>query len=149
LAGTFASSRGFIPDDKGRIVSGPPLEQYASGPAIAARLAARRSGFTGTAQEVLEMAKFTNSEAWRIVNSAGSALGAAIAQLVNVLDPEAVVLGGGLGLVDGPYRFAIEIALQLQVWSDMHRDIPLISAGLRTDAGIIGAAMIAVPTAAK
>ena len=89
------------------------------------------------------MAKFTNSVAWKIVNSAGNALGAAIAQLVNVLDPAAVVLGGGLGLAEGPYRFAVEIALRLHVWSDMHRNIPLISAGLDTDAGIVGSALAA------
>jgi len=76
-----------------------------------------------------------------IVVTAGRALGAAIAQLVNVLDPEAVVIGGGLGLAAGLYRRSIEEALRHHVWSDLHRNVALLSASLGNDAGIIGAAL--------
>jgi predicted NBD/HSP70 family sugar kinase len=39
-----------------------------------------------------------------IVNSAADQLGSLIGLVVNMLDPEAIVLGGGLGLAAGPYR---------------------------------------------
>ena len=35
LTGTLASSRGLIPGDDGSLLTWPPLEQYAAGPAIA------------------------------------------------------------------------------------------------------------------
>lgn len=34
----------------------------------------------------------------------------AIAQIVNTLDPERLVLGEGLGTIDGPYRDALNQA---------------------------------------
>ena len=75
--------------------------------------------------------------------TAGEALGAAIGQLVNMLDPEIVVIGGGLGLVGGVYREAIERAMRRHIWSRLHRDVPLVSAQLGEDAGLIGAALAA------
>jgi glucokinase len=76
-----------------------------------------------------------------VVSSAGAALGAAIGHLVNVLDPDAIVIGGGLGLAEGAYREAIKDSLRAHVWSEFHRDIELRSAQLGNDAGIIGAAL--------
>ena len=48
LTGTFASSPGLIAADTGAVVSGPPLEQFAAGPAIAARYAASVPSFAGS-----------------------------------------------------------------------------------------------------
>jgi glucokinase len=140
LTGTFASSPGLIATDDG-IVSGPPLEHFAAGPALAARYAARKPDFSGAAPEVLELADAGDAMAKSIVTSAGQAIGAAVAQLVNTLDPEAVVIGGGLGLVGGLYRAAIEESMRRHVWSDLHRDLPLLSAKLGEDAGWIGAGL--------
>jgi glucokinase len=75
--------------------------------------------------------------------SAGAAVGAAIAHLVNVLDPMAVVLGGGLGLAGGQYRMSLEAGLRACVWSDQHRNLPLLDGKLGPDAGWIGAALFA------
>jgi glucokinase len=87
------------------------------------------------------MADAGDAAARSIVASAGEALGAAVAQLVNMLDPEAIVIGGGLGMVGGVYRASIDAALREYVWSEMHRGIPLLSAQLGADAGFIGAAV--------
>lgn len=143
LTGTFASSRGLIPGDGGRLVAGPPLEHYAAGPAIAARYSAACAGFAGTALDVVAMANHGDPIAREIVSTAGQALGAAIGQLVNMLDPQAVVIGGGLGLVEGHYRDAVETAMRSHIWSDLHRELPLRSAELGHDAGFVGAALSA------
>lgn len=143
LTGTFASSRGLIPSDAGDLVSGPPLEQFAAGPALATRLTAARPEFAGTAFDVVAEAEAGDVVAAEIVESAGAALGAAIAQLVNVLDPAAVVIGGGLGLTGGRYRASLDAAMRRHIWSDLHRDLPLLSAELGVDAGFIGAALAA------
>jgi glucokinase len=98
-------------------------------------------GFSHAAPEVLALAEAGDPIAREIVETAGKALGAAIAQLVNVLDPEAVVLGGGLGLAERIYRRSVEEALREYVWSELHRNIRLVSATLGNDAGIVGAAL--------
>jgi glucokinase len=63
--------------------------------------------------------------------------------LVNVLDPEAVVVGGGLGLAGGIYWSAFERATREHIWSDTARDLPILPAALGPDSGLIGAAAAA------
>ena len=141
LTGTFASGKGLMAGGGGELLLGTPLEQFASGPALAARYAARCVGFNGAAQEVVALAEADDAIAKLVVATAGQALGAAIAHLVNVLDPEAVVIGGGLGLAPGLYRDSVEETMRQYIWSETHRDIRLVSASLGNDAGIIGAAL--------
>jgi glucokinase len=143
LAGSFASGSLLCAGDHGELVAGPPLEQFAGGPALASRLAACDATFTGSAPEVLALAEAGNRAAQAVVDSAAGALGAAIAQLVNTLDPEAVVIGGGLGLAGGRYRLKLQEALRNHIYADSHRDIPLLDARLGADAGWIGAALSA------
>jgi glucokinase len=143
LAGSFASGRALIAADNGEIVLGPPLERFAGGPAIAARLAESAPEFSGTAYEAMALAESGDEVAAGVVDSAGRALGAAIAHLVNVLDPHAIVIGGGLGLAGGRYRSSLVDALRLHIYSDHHRDLPLVDAALGVDAGWIGAALAA------
>jgi glucokinase len=143
LTGTFASSPGLFPGAQGELVSGPTLEEFASGPALAARFAAMRDGFSGGAPEVVALAEGGHEPAGLIVASAAQALGAAVANLVNMLDPEAVIVGGGLGATEGLYRQAVDAALRAHIWSDLHRNVPLLSGQLGEDAGVIGAALTA------
>ncbi len=144
LTGTFASSKGLIPDDNGHLASDPPLEQFAAGPALVARLAATRPGFSGDTREVIDLADAGDSQARAIADSGARAVGAAIAQLVNMLDPEAVIIGGGLGITEGCYRTSLVTAMRAHIWSDFHRDLPVRSARLGNDAGFIGAALAAI-----
>ena len=66
--------------------------------------------------------------------------------LVNTLDPEAVVIGGGLGLSEGPYWEHFIAATRRHIWSDLHRGMPILRAALGTDAGWMGAALRAAST---
>jgi glucokinase len=137
IAGYFASAPVLIASEGGELVGGPPLEQFAAGPALVRRLGALRPGFTG----VTVLAESGDPIAVNLVESAGRALGAAIANLVNMLDPQAIVIGGGLGLAGGKYRNSLEEALRAHVYSDCHREIPLLEAKLVRDADWIGAAI--------
>jgi glucokinase len=92
----------------------------------------------------LALAAAGNNAAIKVVDSAAGALGAAIAHLVNVLDPQAIVIGGGLGLAGGRYRAQLEELLRSHIYSDHHRDVPLLNAELGADAGWIGAALAAL-----
>ena len=143
LTGTFASSNGLIPGN-GRpapcgAAAGIVCVRAGTGGAVCRSCA---SDFQGAATEVLRLAASGDSHAKNIVASAGTALGAAIANLVNILDPETVVIGGGLGLAAGLYRESIEVALRAHVWSEFHRDLKIMSAQLGNDAGIVGAAAL-------
>jgi glucokinase len=144
LTGTFASSRGLIPGDDGHLAAGPALEQFAAGPALAARFAAVRDDHPYTPHEVIDLCEAGDELARSVVGSAGEAVGAAIGQMVNLLDPEVVVIGGGLGLVGGRYRDSIDRAMRAHIWSDLHRDVTLLPAELGADAGFVGAALFAL-----
>ncbi|MFN0067857.1 MAG: hypothetical protein ACKVYV_09505, partial [Limisphaerales bacterium] len=60
--------------------------------------------------------------------------------LVGMLDPEALIVGGGLGLSDGPYWEHFLPATRRHIWSPMHRDLPILRAATGADAGWLGAA---------
>jgi len=115
------------------------LEQIASGPALVARFN-QLHGQAQTGHEVLAAAQSGNTCALSVVRSAGEALGATIAWLVNVLDPEAVIIGGGLGLSEGPYWESLEASARKHIYSDLHRALPIVRAKTGADAGLIGAA---------
>ena len=72
--------------------------------------------------------------------AAARALGLALAALVGALDPEALVVGGGLGL-DAGYRSEWEPALREAIWWPPTRELAVLSARLGRDAGIVGAAL--------
>jgi glucokinase len=118
------------------------LEAVASGPALAAAVGA------GRAEDVLAAADRGDPEAARAVRDAAEALGSGVGFLVNVLDPEAVVVGGGLGLAGGLYRDAFTDAVRRHVWADATRGLPILAAALGTDSGLIGAAVHARDRAA-
>jgi glucokinase len=116
------------------------LEDLAAGPALVRRYQRRRPGWAGSAADVLDAAASGDPEAVQVVRSAGIALGVVVAFLVNVLDPEAVIVGGGLGLAGGLYWSAFVEAARQHIWAPTTRGLPLLPAALGADAGVIGAA---------
>jgi glucokinase len=110
------------------------LEEVASGPALAA------SFNVGRAEDVLSAAERGDPGAVRAVRDAAEALGSGVGWLVNVLDPEAIVVGGGLGLAGGLYWDALTASVRRHIWAPGTRDLPIVQAGLGADAGLIGAA---------
>jgi len=63
--------------------------------------------------------------------------------LVNAVDPEAVVMGGGLGGAPGPYFEALRTALPPFLYPTARRRFPLLRSSLGPYAGAIGAALCA------
>ncbi len=117
------------------------LEEFAGGPGLVRRLNQRRSNSAQTGYDVLVAARAGDALAIEVVSSAAAALGSTVALLVNVLDPEAFIVGGGLGLSDGPYWEALEPAIRQHIWSPVHRDLPIRQAATEVNAGLIGAAL--------
>lgn len=97
-----------------------------------------------TGVEVTKAAKQGDPVAVRVLAEVGRRLGEGIAGLVNVLDPEVVVVGGGAieagELLLQPAREACVDAVE----APEHRpDVPIVAATLANDAGAVGAADLA------
>ena len=123
-------------------VSKPILEEIASGPALVKRYnqALLPSGSAERGEDVLDAVQAGDPVAVDIVRTAGEMLGSAVGWLVNVLDPEAVIVGGGLGLAGGLYWDSFAASTRHHVYAAGTRQLPIIPAALGTDAGLIGAA---------
>jgi glucokinase len=119
------------------------LEQIASGPALVARYNQHRPANIETGQAVLAAAAAGDPDAADIVRSAGEALGAGVGWLLSVLDPEAVVVGGGLGLSEGAFWECFIASTRRHIWSEAQRNLPIVRAATGPDAGLIGAAAAA------
>ena len=122
----------------------PVLEEFASGPAIAKRLAAAKKVENNTeaaaAEQVFQAASKGDNVAAEILTTAGEALGVSAAFLVNVLDPEMIVVGGGLGLAGGLYWDAFQKACREHIFAETSRGLPIVRAKMGIDAGLVGAA---------
>lgn len=121
-------------------VSDQVLEEYATGPAIVRRYNDVVSGDARRGEEVFAAVEAGDPAAHDVVRSAGEALGNTIGFLVNVLDPEAVIVGGGLGRVGGLYWQSLVGSTRAHIWAGNSRELSILPAALGTDAGIIGAA---------
>ncbi len=119
------------------------LEGFASGAGLAARYALASGQPVARAEVVLAAAEAGDKQATQIVASAATALGSALGWLVNVLDPHAIVVGGGLGSAPGRYWEVLLAATRAHIWATGSRDLPIVQAALGADAGVIGAALSA------
>jgi glucokinase len=92
-----------------------------------------------------EAAARGDSVAIGIFDEIGRRLGEGIAGLVNILDPEAVIVGGGVAEVGEVLMSPTRSSFLASVEAPDHRpEVPLLRAGLGNDAGGIGAAALAM-----
>lgn len=121
-------------------VLNPILEEFASGPAIVARYNQQTGATVRRAEEVMAARQTGDAIATEIIQSSGEALGNSVGFLVNILDPEAIIVGGGLGLAGGLYWERFVAATRAHIYADDARMLPILPAALGVDAGVIGAA---------
>lgn len=118
------------------------LEQYVGGKGLARR--AKEVGFDGDMlmpKNIIDAAKAGDQKAYDVVDWCFAHLGKAFATVSCLVDPEAFIIGGGIGqagqfiidIIDKYYKETLTI-------SDKRADI--IQAELGNDAGIIGAAKL-------
>jgi predicted NBD/HSP70 family sugar kinase len=139
----FASSALHVPCEACGQINAPVIEEIASGRAVADAFARKTGRSIAGAADVVAAAESGEATAIEILDSAARQLGPLIALIVNMLDPEAIVLGGGLGLAPGRYRDRLIASTRTHIWAEACRDLPIVPATLGTDAGIIGAALAA------
>lgn len=116
-----------------------PAEHIASAAAIARRYAGRSGRDVAGSLAVVESAQAGDPIAQAVLAEAVEALGAMCAQIVAVIAPQAIVVGGGLsgaaGLLDG-----VEAAMRSRL--GFHRVPSIRRARLGSAAGLIGAGLL-------
>jgi glucokinase len=118
------------------------LESYAAGRA-ADRVARELYGEGSDGGELVAKAKDGHTEAIEALAEIGRWLGAGIASLVNVFEPELFVIGGGFGSSAGELLLGPAREVLAQEGLQPARDtVKLVLAQLGFHAGVIGAAMV-------
>jgi glucokinase len=119
------------------------LESYATGLA-ADGFARERFGPESDAHDLVHRARGGEAESLELLAGVGRHVGAAIASLVNALEPELVVIGGGFGQAAGEFLLPAAREVIAQDALPPGRDtLRIVEAQLGADAGVIGAGMIA------
>ena len=105
-----------------------------------ATLPRRSKGRFRLTADLLAAAAAGDAEAARVWEDSVRALAAALASLINVLDPETVILGGGIAEAGEALTAPLAAALDRCEWRPLGRAVPVVRARLGANAGAFGAA---------
>ena len=125
------------PDGSPGIVNTPGSLEDAVGNHTVAR---RSGGRWEMTRDLLAALEAGNAEARRVWMRSIRALAAGIASLINVLDPAAVILGGGIMAAGAQLLDPLHAALDEMEWKLNGNRVPIIPAALGDIAGACGAA---------
>jgi glucokinase len=122
------------------------LEQYASATAILAM--AKEKGLLGSSSadsvETLAAASVKGDvEISALFQEAGSYLGAASAAVVNLLNPEAIIVGGGVSASFSLMQDSMRKVVDERAFRPSSKRLQILKGALCDDAGVLGAAAVA------
>jgi len=120
------------------------LEAYASGPALAREYGRRlQRPANDDLRPVVERARAADAVAKSVLEDGAVILGRAVGGVVNLLDPEMVVFGGGLADIEADlfWHHVVE-ALNAEVRGPL--PVPCKKASFGNDAAVVGAALAAL-----
>lgn len=118
------------------------VEQYASATALV-RMAAEAGIVVKTSFELYEMARSADDRANSVFHKMGSYLGIAFAGLVNVFNPDVIVVGGGVSAGWDMFIGPVRNEVSKRAFRDPAERAKIVRASLGEDAGVLGAARIA------
>lgn len=118
------------------------VETVISGPALERHYAA----LSGRKVSLKEIAASTGRDdfARQTIDRLVSKFGVALAAVINILDPDLVIIGGGVGNIRQLYTPEAREAIAASVFNHSF-DIPLLPPLLGDSAGVFGAALLAGP----
>jgi len=117
------------------------VETYISGGGAEARYA-EKFGTKTSFQDIVKDFRAGDAKAGEFMNDFFRRFGRAMANVIDVLDPDVVVLGGGVSNFDALYTDGIA-AVKSFVFSDS-LETPIVKHQLGDSAGVIGAALVGV-----
>jgi glucokinase len=128
----------------GRSFRTAALERVASGPALVASYNEAGGGGLESGEALLKLAESGDASASAIVQRGAEMLGGYVALLVNLVDPEMVVIGGGLGAAGGAYWTTVISSAREHIWAEHVVDVPIVTSALRGREGVVGAGLLAL-----
>ena len=118
------------------------LERYVGNGAITARIK-KEFARTLSLEEVSSLARRGDRKAIKIWDDMGRYIGFALSGVVNVLNPEVIVVGGGVSLAGDVLMRPIKRSLCKHVMKHLKGKVKVKRALLGNDAGVLGAALLA------
>ncbi len=123
------------------------LERYVSAGALVRSMASfvqsePDGSLTYTAEDLACMARSGNAEAKRAFEQMGRWLGISLASLSNLLNLEAIIIGGGVGASLDLFEPALRSELSARCFSEIFAGLKIIRGELGDDAGLLGAAAL-------
>lgn len=123
------------------------LESYASATGIV-RLAREMNietedGESLTAEAIYRMSAEGDERAREVFNRMGRYLGTGLASIVNIFDPEIIVIGGGASNAWDCFITPTRDEIKRRAFSEPQRNISIVRATCGDDAGLLGAARLA------
>ncbi len=107
----------------------------------------RRFGGKGdegvTPQEIFDLAARGNRAASSAIDQEGKYIAQAFGMMINLLNLEACLIGGGISAAGQPLLEAVRKHLPSFTWPNLYRKCQVLLAQLGNDAGLIGAAAVA------
>jgi predicted NBD/HSP70 family sugar kinase len=137
------------------------LQQLASGPAMVSRAwlqgpkSSRLLALAGdqpehmTPEMILQAAEEGDPPAQRIVEEEARYLGIALANLINLFNPEMIVLGGPVGRAGRPLLKPLRAEVRQRAMSHPQAAVRIETSTLGPDAGAIGAAVLVLQQAGE
>jgi glucokinase len=130
------------------VASGPNIvrrvrEKLFSDPSYSVSKLARDMEGTLTAERVMQAATENDDLATSVLRETGVVLGTAIASIINLLNVEVVVLGGGVMAAGNLLMKPVRDAVQQATVSAAFQCVKIVPAELGQEAGMIGAAFLA------
>jgi len=126
------------------------LEAQAAGPAIAKLyeiLSGKRTPPETRSKEIGELARSGDAHALAAFEMAGYYIGKALSYAVNFLNPEAVILGGGVMMDEDLLMPSVKQTLHRFLFEKANRDVKVLKTALGYDAALLGAAALCGGTA--
>ena len=121
------------------------IEAFISGPGLE-RFYAEQSGTRRPLQEIATRAMQGDAHAEATIERLTSSFAQALALVVDIVDPHAVIIGGGVGNVDALYTEATRKKISAAIFNPTF-DAALLKPILGDSGGVFGAAMLAAPVA--
>ena len=103
-----------------------------------------KKGAVITTNDIIEAAEREDPLCIELISQTGTELGHQLAGLINLFNPEIIIIGGNLAQAE-PYHFLqpVELAIRKYSLKLMSQNVPVVTSSLGNDAGVIGASLIA------
>jgi predicted NBD/HSP70 family sugar kinase len=113
------------------VISGPGTERYYH----------QITGNKKRLKEIVEMYKANDDAAIKTIDRLCYFFGKAVSVITNMLDPDVIVVGGGVGNIDALYTKGLD-SLRAHIFNN-RLDVPVLKPSLGDSAGVFGAAALA------